>query len=209
MRSHKSHWIALLVLFTFAIFKSANAALVATNLILVIDPDTGGQIEVISTINDNYFGDFSKWQWDYQIHNISYDPTPGISNGLSGFNLVFAGSTNVMNQYAPAGWIFNCCGTTPPFGAEYDIQNSSGLGIMPGQIDHVGFATAAGTPWTDVYHESWSHSWEGDIQTLTFNTQDVASGLGPLVPAVPVPAAVWLFGSGLLGLIGIARRKAA
>ena len=24
---------------------------------------------------------------------------------------------------------------------------------------------------------------------------------------VPVPAAVWLFGSGLLGLIGIARRK--
>ena len=29
------------------------------------------------------------------------------------------------------------------------------------------------------------------------------------VNAVPVPAAVWLFGSGLLGLVGIARRKAA
>ena len=28
------------------------------------------------------------------------------------------------------------------------------------------------------------------------------------VPSVPVPAAVWLFGSGLLGLIGVARRKA-
>jgi hypothetical protein len=27
------------------------------------------------------------------------------------------------------------------------------------------------------------------------------------VPAVPVPAAVWLFGSGLLGLVGVARRK--
>ena len=25
---------------------------------------------------------------------------------------------------------------------------------------------------------------------------------------VPVPAAVWLFGSGLIGLIGVARRKA-
>ncbi|MEA3242882.1 MAG: VPLPA-CTERM sorting domain-containing protein [Pseudomonadota bacterium] len=24
---------------------------------------------------------------------------------------------------------------------------------------------------------------------------------------VPIPAAVWLFGSGLLGLVGIARRK--
>jgi len=28
-------------------------------------------------------------------------------------------------------------------------------------------------------------------------------------PAVPVPAAVWLFGSGLLGLVGMARRKKA
>ncbi len=30
-----------------------------------------------------------------------------------------------------------------------------------------------------------------------------------VVSAVPVPAAVWLFGSGLLGLVGIARRKKA
>jgi hypothetical protein len=29
------------------------------------------------------------------------------------------------------------------------------------------------------------------------------------ISAVPVPAAVWLFGSGLIGLIGIARRKTA
>ena len=27
------------------------------------------------------------------------------------------------------------------------------------------------------------------------------------VSAVPIPAAVWLFGSGLLGLVGMARRK--
>lgn len=28
-----------------------------------------------------------------------------------------------------------------------------------------------------------------------------------IIPAVPVPAAAWLFGSGLLGLVGVARRK--
>ena len=28
------------------------------------------------------------------------------------------------------------------------------------------------------------------------------------VPAIPVPAAVWLFGSGLIGLVGVARRRA-
>ena len=27
------------------------------------------------------------------------------------------------------------------------------------------------------------------------------------ISSVPVPAAIWLFGSGLLGLIGVARRK--
>ena len=38
----------------------------------------------------------------------------------------------------------------------------------------------------------------------TFLTVDVQ-----VIPAVPVPAAVWLFGSGLIGLVGIARRKKA
>lgn len=40
------------------------------------------------------------------------------------------------------------------------------------------------------------------------NTQFLALGrLTETTAVVPVPAAVWLFGSGLLGLIGIARRK--
>ncbi len=35
-------------------------------------------------------------------------------------------------------------------------------------------------------------------------------GQGSLkIPGVPIPAAVWLFGSGLLGLVGVARRKRA
>ena len=43
----------------------------------------------------------------------------------------------------------------------------------------------------------------------------LTGGLGSMsyiltpVSAVPVPAAVWLFGSGLLGLVGVARRKTA
>lgn len=40
-----------------------------------------------------------------------------------------------------------------------------------------------------------------------FDTTSVIVSVTP--SAVPVPAAVWLFGSGLLGLIGVARRKKA
>ena len=37
--------------------------------------------------------------------------------------------------------------------------------------------------------------------------QDTPGGGSDWVGAVPVPAAVWLFGSGLLGLVGIARKR--
>ena len=42
----------------------------------------------------------------------------------------------------------------------------------------------------------------GNVTTFT-----TGEGFAGQVSAVPVPAAAWLFGSGLLGLVGIARRK--
>jgi len=53
-----------------------------------------------------------------------------------------------------------------------------------------------------VFNDSASQ-FDGTVVTLGFYAND------PVVSAVPVPAAVWLFGSGLIGLIGIARRKKA
>jgi len=43
----------------------------------------------------------------------------------------------------------------------------------------------------------------GDIAS-TFGGDTLIAKAGPVVP---VPAAVWLFGSGLIGLVGVARRK--
>jgi hypothetical protein len=53
-----------------------------------------------------------------------------------------------------------------------------------------------------MYSRNYGSSWNSTKQ-YGF---DYAS-LNGTVSAVPVPAAVWLFGSGLLGLIGVARRK--
>jgi len=187
---------------------TAQAAIVSTSVINYQDPASLGQVQVTSTIFDNYLGDFTKWQWDYQIDNISFEPNPGLSNGVSGFQLIFGAPTAVSNQYAPPGWAFNCCGTGPPFGAEFDITNTDGLGVPIGGTDFVGFVTPANIAWTSAYQGSWTHSWVGDGQVNIFDSQDTASGLGPLVPTVPVPAAVWLFGSAL-GLLGWMRRKTA
>jgi hypothetical protein len=44
-----------------------------------------------------------------------------------------------------------------------------------------------------------------------FDADDAGSGnrVYGVVEVVPIPAAIWLFASGLLGLVGVARRKAA
>ena len=66
----------------------------------------------------------------------------------------------------------------------------TGSGLMPDNVpsplDDYAFRNTSGTDW----------------QSLSSN-----ESLGFRVSRVPIPAAVWLFGSGLIGLIGFARRK--
>jgi len=47
-----------------------------------------------------------------------------------------------------------------------------------------------------------THPFNGLRLTLGFNGND------PVVSTVPIPAAIWFFGSGIFGLIGVARQKA-
>ena len=66
-----------------------------------------------------------------------------------------------------------------------------------------GFVASNGTDGTvningDIAYITW-HNNGGFVQLANIRYDGV----------VPIPAAVWLFGSGLLGLIGIARRKKA
>lgn len=64
---------------------------------------------------------------------------------------------------------------------------------------------------------AWNPIWDDVNKTITIdatggftipNGYDVWAKFN-IVTAVPIPPAIWLFGSGLLGLIGIARRKKA
>jgi len=108
---------------------------------------------------------------------------------------VLFGSPNALYT----GWLLD------QFGNE--IPDSEILGTMPGSADPLAFGFV-NLPGTTVFSGMRLIADFDNLKLYDFNWNDndrptVGAGV------VPVPAAVWLFGSGLLGLIGIARRKRA
>ena len=67
----------------------------------------------------------------------------------------------------------------------------------PNTLGFVGFTSTVGI--------GRAHLLADQGETQDTGIDNVRVGLA----TVPVPAAVWLFGSGLLGLVGVARRKAS
>ncbi len=120
--------------------------------------------------------------------NIEFDPT-----GRYGVAQYFAATTSLgvqpwntgstfssNNQYGAVGGLF---GQALASDGSATIVSNSAVGPAWGFF--------LGTPYTEVF---------------SLNIVGTSAGAA-IVNAVPVPAAVWLFGSGLLGLVGIARRK--
>jgi hypothetical protein len=78
-----------------------------------------------------------------------------------------------------------------------DIPVLTVMDILDDPSDGVMAVSSAGTPMATAPFAGQTAAFSG---TLTCTDCQA--------PTVPVPAAVWLFGSGLLGLVGVARRKA-
>jgi len=94
----------------------------------------------------------------------------------------------VNNFFTYAGWQLDLATLTVGSDTTADFLHLYGTGVVSGN-NYQG---------TDV---TWSLSAsDASVYSMTVTTVPVT--------VVPVPAAVWLFGSGLIGLIGIARRKA-
>lgn len=94
----------------------------------------------------------------------------------------------------------------------FDVNNTPGGTItLVGDTNFVlGMKWEDGDYWAD---STWSLESSPDTYLITFtgldvpNSPDIGQTLAVDVTVVPIPAAVWLFGSGLIGLAGIARRS--
>jgi hypothetical protein len=109
------------------------------------------------------------------------------------------GATYAWSAGSPTGQVWKP-GQTGSFSGSTDIygQGPDTAGILPGQTMNLYALTGNGGT--------------GQLQSYVMGTNLTLSATGALTvggAAVPLPAAVWLFGSGLLGLIGVGRRRAA
>ena len=138
-----------------------------------VDPESQGVVEVVEEVFEGCEGvdpagvpffHPHDMTFQYVVANISYDPIPGVTNGFSGFQILFPGPVpELYNQQSPAvggPWHQNAfSGQFPPWGAEWDAP-LPGLGIMPGEIGIFSYCTFERV---DVIVEApdagWVHTW--------------------------------------------------
>jgi len=128
--------------------------------------------------------------------SLSYAWGGDISNGDTS-NVVFAsanpnpGAVASLTSFAPVSGFLSIEGWSLELTSLSIIDQTSSLLSLEG----TGTLTGNGFDPTDA---TWTFS-TTSIDSYNMSVQTVA--------VVPVPAAVWLFGSGLIGLVGVARRK--
>jgi len=129
------------------------------------------------------------------LGNVAFDPTgregmaAAFSTGIGTQPWNDSKKIGMYDQFTTGTSTNANKGTTPSFTLTGSALQDAGAGVWTGTLVSAG--NINGDNWTGFNNVLFSE---------VFDVTITAS-------AVPVPAAVWLFGSGLLGLVGVARRR--
>jgi hypothetical protein len=96
-------------------------------------------------------------------------------------------------------------------GSSFDWGVNLGNGSANGNLQTATFTLSADQALSvsDLFETSFPNNTPPVNVAVHFQSTVTSPGSETIGGVVPVPAAVWLFGTGLLGLIGVARRKKA
>ena len=185
-----------LMLAATLIFSGSSAAFEEGGLVLLnshefkwTDPDSGGSVIITENVYEGCYdvdGSFNPHDmtWEYVVYNIDYDPIPGLTNGFSGFQVIFPGPVDELyNQLSPAiggPWEQNAYSGVLN-GAEWDAPLPD-VGIMPGETGVFSFCA---NEREDVVTEgNWAHTWGLGVP------EPIIDADGTLSPLSGVPGAV-------------------
>lgn len=162
---------------------------------------TASAVAITWTINEDGIFSDDTWMtghftWDQDIQSyIDYEITTEAT-------ALFTGIT-----YTPD----NSSVSNTSNGSNLDIEGA--LNGLPGTFNDGIKLTFDGFLFNNVQAAiDFGVTFDGGFEAEGSETRSIISGVAygaAYVAPVPVPAAAWLFGSGLLGLIGVARRKKA
>jgi hypothetical protein len=159
---------------------------------------TTGVAQFLTTVNGN------------STSSLANDTTSTLASHFAQLN----GDVSTINSNS--GGAKSVEGSNPATAGVWDVTNTLGTAYWDGGATNNSntgstvanlYSVTAGTPAGNTTRVAYT-----EVETASFSQAGLTlTSLGTITttptPPVPLPAAVWLLGSGLLGLTGVARRK--
>jgi len=161
---------------------------------------------------ENLFLSYASWDGIKGLHGAP-DVATGMGNYLSDFGTTYT--------YAGNGNIYQTI-TVDDYSVEFlsGYELNHGLYGLPSECGGENYTCRSQTSvYFDIDHSPVMVFMDGtkghsstELAPFTLSLGQISNSTGSFLVrtnVVPIPAAIWLFGSGLIGLVGIARRKKA